>query len=303
MNKAQLAFLFVSLPASALLAQGPRDMGPGPMALGRGAGMGGPGMGGPGVPGGGAVVTGAPYSATEVVQSQETLVDGNVIQRKHQSNVYRDSSGRVRIEETVTPDASTGKAPYTRISILDYVAGKRYELNSSTMTAHESPLHAPPARPANAATGTNPPLGRRGGGGGGAGTATGAVERPNVVRTTLAPQSVNGVLASGTQHSETIPAGAIGNSRPIQTSRTMWVSTDLKIPVQIKSSDPRFGTTQMDLTNIIQAEPSASMFVIPPGYTVTSGGPGFGGPRGGGPGGGGAGRQQVRGPRPPAPPQ
>ena len=285
MNKAYAALLFVLLPASALFAQGPGGPGRPGDHMGRGPGMG-PGMGG-----GAAVVTGAPYSAVEVVQSQETLADGNVIQRKHQTNVYRDSSGRVRTEETVTPDASSGKAPYTRVTILDYVAGKRYELNSSTMIATESPLHVPHNPPAGAVG----PQGRRGGGP--IGTAGPQAERANVVRTTLSPQSVNGVLAEGTQHAQTIPAGAIGNTRPIQTSRTTWVSKDLKVPVQIKSSDPRFGTTQMDLTNIVQAEPSPSMFTVPGGNTVKTGGPGFG------PSGPGGGRPQMRGPRPTAPPQ
>lgn len=286
MNKKFAALLFVVLP-TALLAQGPGGPGgPGRPGgrMGRGAGM---GAGG----GAGALVTGAPYSAVEVVQSQETLADGNVIQRKRQTNVYRDSSGRVRTEETITPDASTGKAPYTIVTIHDYVAGKSYELNSSTMTAFERPLHTPRTPPAD---GTAAPQGRRGGGGGGAQSAQ---LRPNLVRTQLSPQNVNGVLAAGTQHIETIPAGAVGNTRPIQTSRTTWVSNDLKVPVQIKSSDPRFGSTQMDLTNIVQAEPSASLFVVPAGYTVKTGGPGFGGPGGGGP------RPQMRGPRPPAPPQ
>jgi hypothetical protein len=245
--------------------------------------------------GGPQVVTGAPYSGTELTQSTETFADGNVIQRKHTMNVYRDTSGRVRTEETITPDASTGKAPFTRVTILDYVGGKRYELDSSTMTAHESPLHAPPARPASAVGMGNPPAGRRGAGNVGSGNAASESLRPNVVRTTLAPQSVNGVVASGTQHTETIPAGAIGNSKPIQTSRTMWVSNDLKVPVQIRSSDPRFGTTQMDLTNIVQAEPNATLFVVPAGYTVTTG---RGGP--GGPGGGlGPRPQGRRGPPPP----
>lgn len=288
------AICLVLLPASALFAQGPRGGGFGPM--GRGPGM----MGG--AP---SVVTGAPYSATEVVQSQETLGDGNVIQRKSQTNVYRDSQGRVRTEETITPEASTGKQPYTIVNIFDYVAGKRYELNSSTMTAIEAPLHKPhnpPPGSANA-SGVAPGGGRRGGGQNGGGQNGGAQSealRPNVVRTNLSTQSVNGVLATGTQHTQTIPAGAIGNARAIQTTRVMWVSNDLKVPVQIKSNDPRFGTTDMELTGIIQSEPSASLFVVPAGYTVKTES-GFG-PRGGGPGGPGGPRGQMRGPRP-APPQ
>jgi len=269
------ALCFVLLPASALIAQGPRGEGRGPMGRGPGMMMGGPGR----------VVSGAPYSGTEVVSSQETLADGNVIQRKRTTNVYRDSSGRVRMEETITPDAASGKAPYTIATIFDFVGGKRYELNSSTMIARESVLHVPPA-------------GGRNGSGSGAGTGTGTgtgtgsaspmavrrggvntndPNRPSVVRTQLTAQNVNGVIASGVQHVETIPVGAIGNTRPIQTSRVEWVSNELKVPVQIKSTDPRFGSSDMELMNIVQAEPSASLFVVPPGYTVKTGGPG--GPR------------------------
>jgi hypothetical protein len=301
--KIQSALLcFVLLPASSLFAQGPRGGGFGPM----GGPERGPGpMGrGPGAMGGApSVVTGAPYSAVEVVQSQETLADGNVIQRKRQTNVFRDSEGRIRTEQTITPDASTGKQPYTLITILDYVGGHRYELNSSTMTATQSPLRVPHTPPAGTpSTAGVTPGGRRGGNGGATAGTTTEQLRPNVVRTALAPQSVNGVLATGTQHTETIPVGAIGNARAIQTSRTTWISNDLKVPVQIRSTDPRFGSTDMELTNIVPAEPSASLFVVPAGYTVKTEGFG-GGPRGGGPGGPGGPRGQNRGPRPGPPPQ
>jgi hypothetical protein len=228
--------------------------------------MGGRGMamfGGPG-----AVVTGAPYSGVEVVESQETLADGNTITRKRQTDVYRDGQGRIRMEETITPNAASGKPPYTIVTILDYVGGFRYVLDSATMKAYQSPLRAP--RNPRTANGATPP------------------SRPNVVQTSLGSQTVNGVLATGTQYTETIPAGAIGNARPIQVTRVVWISNDLKVPVQIKSSDPRFGSTDMELTNIAQAEPSASLFVVPAGYTVQSGfgGPGGPGPRRGGRAGG-----------------
>jgi hypothetical protein len=93
------------------------------------------------------------------------------------------------------------------------------------------------------------------------------------------------VSATGTTVTETIPAGAIGNSQPIVHTRTTWISTQLSIPVEIKTSDPRFGTTDMELTNILTTEPSASLFVVPSGYTVKQGGRGGFGPSGpGGPG-------------------
>jgi len=253
------------LPSLALLGQGMRGGGGFPMG-GRGMGM----MGGPH-----GLVTGAPYSATEVEQTQETLADGNTIVRKHQVNVFRDSQGRVRTEETITPDASSGKQPFTLTTILDYVGGNRYLLDSSTMTAYQSPLRTPRTPPAAGSNGPSP-MARRGG----AQADVARPDRPSVVHTTLAPQSVNGVLASGSQRVETIPAGAIGNARPIQATHIVWISTDLKVPVQMKSVDPRFGTSDMELTNIVQSEPSASLFVVPAGYTLKTGGRGPGGPGG-----------------------
>ena len=255
-----------------LPAQSPGGSGEAPgRGSGRGAGM----FGGPQ-----GFISGAPYSGLEVVQSQETLADGNTITTKRQTLVYRDSQGRVRTEETIVPPAGSGRQPYTQVTILDYVAGTRYLLDSSAMTAYQSPLRVPPVRGAGASAsdGTGNPAARliapRAGG-----------NTPQVALTALAPQAVNGLLSTGSHRLMTIPAGQIGNERPIQVSRIVWVSNELKVPVQIRASDPRFGTTVMDLTNIVQSEPSPSLFMVPGGYTVRQAG-GRGGPGG------------QRGPRP-----
>ncbi len=50
------------------------------------------------------------------------------------------------------------------------------------------------------------------------------------------------------------------------------MSTALKVPVLIKTTDPRFGNTTMQLTNVVQAEPDPTLFQVPPDYTVTTGG-------------------------------
>jgi hypothetical protein len=57
----------------------------------------------------------------------------------------------------------------------------------------------------------------------------------------------------------------------MQIVREAWVSIDLKVPLLIKSSDPRFGSTVMQLTNIVRAEPDAALFQVPANYTVTAG--------------------------------
>jgi hypothetical protein len=67
----------------------------------------------------------------------------------------------------------------------------------------------------------------------------------------------------------TIPAGKIGNAQAIQTVHETWTSPDLKIPVIVKTSDPRTGTTTRQLTNITRAEPDPALFQVPSDYTVT----------------------------------
>lgn len=262
MKSTTIALCLTPLLAAVLLAQGPPPdvrRGFGGAGFAGGFGGRGPGILGAG-PGSRTLVTGAPYSAVETVQRLQTLANGNQISTKEQSNVYRDSQGRIRTEETTTPPASSGKSARTLVTIFDPVAGNRYMLDSSTMIAHQSSL--PPFRGAANARPAPP-------------------APPDVTTTSLGTAVINGVSATGTQLTETIPAGAIGNTQAIQVVRITWISTELKVPVQIKTTDPRFGTTDMELTNITQSEPSASLFVVPAGYTIQQdSGRGPGGARG-----------------------
>ena len=279
--KKTIALSLVPVFAVAVFAQGPPPRGDffGGFGGGRGGGMLGAG------PGPRTVVTGAPYSATETVTSQQTLAGGNQISRTHTSTVARDSQGRISTIETVTPPAASGKAPYTIQTIFDPVAGYRYVLNSSTMIALQEPL--PKMRSASGSAAARP---------GRSGDAR-PDTRPNEKSTSMGTQMVNSVLATGSQVTETIPAGAIGNAQEIQAVRVMWISNTLQVPVQIKTSDPRFGTTDMELSNVVQGEPNGSLFVVPSGYTIKQGGGRGPGARGGGPGGRAA---QWKGGPPPA---
>jgi hypothetical protein len=249
MKKSGLLFVLVCIAATVLLAQPPQP-----------GGWGGRGRGGPEMlgliaagPGSQTPVTGAPYSAVEITTIQQKLGDGNQISRTNQSKVYRDSTGRVRIEHSFTPPNAT--AAQTRVTIFDPVAGSSYTLNPSTSQAVKMAL--PQARTAKAGQ-----QGMRNHLGG-----------SDVVTTDLGTQTVNGVVATGTRTTRTIPAGAIGNAQAIQIVREVWISTALKVPVEIKTTDPRFGSTTMDVTNIVQTEPSADLFVVPSNYTVTTGTP------------------------------
>jgi hypothetical protein len=85
----------------------------------------------------------------------------------------------------------------------------------------------------------------------------------------LGVQSVNGVQAKGTRTTITIPIGEIGNDREIRVVSERWYSDELQMVVKSSNSDPRFGTTTVELTGISRSEPSASLFQVPPDYTIT----------------------------------
>ena len=254
------------LAVSAALAQPP---GPPPRRMG---------FGGRGPMGAGEFmrpVTGAPYSATEVSSSQQVLANGNVIQRQSQTNFFRDGQGRTRSEMTMKHQDGTTT---THVMIHDPVAGVMHDMDPLNKVSRDSNFRVPPAGAA------------RQGGPRGGGANRAMVQRrtsdPNVVTENLGTQTINGVSAAGNRMTHTIPAGAEGNSLPIQIVHETWMSDDLKVPMMVKHSDPRSGTSTTKLTNIVRAEPDATLFTVPSGYTVQKGGgPGWGsgrGPRGGG---------------------
>lgn len=238
-----LTLFAITLSAQAPPPGGPRGFGPrfGMMSAG---------------PGSRTPITGAPYSGVQSTQSQQTLADGNQIARQEESKVYRDTQGRVRIEHAMHRSLSpSGQTPRTVISIFDPVAGYSYMLDPTAMIAVKTPL--PPPNSAN--SGGHAPHGRDPGSNG-----------AQIQKEDLGTQTISGLSATGTRITQTIPAGAMGNQQPIQIVRETWISTDLKVPLLIKTSDPRFGNVTMQLTNVVQAEPDASLFQVPSGYTVTT---------------------------------
>ncbi len=113
------------------------------------------------------------------------------------------------------------------------------------------------------------------GGGGARGAGPGAVtmERTAMAgvegkKEDLGQQMVEGVLATGSRTTTTIPAGSIGNAKPIVIVSEQWFSDDLKVLISTKHSDPRSGETTYRLTNVIQGEPHRSLFEVPSDYAL-----------------------------------
>jgi hypothetical protein len=83
---------------------------------------------------------------------------------------------------------------------------------------------------------------------------------------TLGTREFDGIKAEGTMTSHTIPAGAIGNEKPIVITSERWFSPELFIVVFAKTSDPRAGETTYRITNVKRGEPSADLFKVPADY-------------------------------------
>jgi hypothetical protein len=102
--------------------------------------------------------------------------------------------------------------------------------------------------------------------GGPAAAAGTRVDEPVVEQ--LGTTFMEGVAVDGTRTTVTIPAGQIGNERPLEIVSERWFSPDLKVLVMSRQSDPRFGETTYRLTNLTRNEPPAHLFEIPPGFAV-----------------------------------
>ena len=215
---------------------------------------------------GGKVVTGVPFSGVAVSVSSQTLADGNHIARTTQTNVYRDSQGRFRKEVTlpaIGPLATSGQ-PMSFVFINDPVAGTNFILHADTKTAEQmgKPFAGMKGPMKDALKGKMESRHQQ------------EIADGNLKKEDLGTQAIAGVSAQGTRVTHTIPAGQIGNDKAITIVSEHWYSNDLQMVVMSKRSDPRFGDTTYTLTKIQRQEPAASLFAVPPDYTVTQGRPG-----------------------------
>jgi hypothetical protein len=231
-------------------------------------------------------ILGAPYSATITNESVQTLADGNRLVQTSTGTTARDSQGRTR-QDTFLPaigNLSAANAPHLSF-IHDPVAQTTYTLNLSEKTAQKMP--APPL--AGAPSGAVVSMRMVEGGGplpqvdempatiadAGPGPFLEKhliLNEPDQSNTEdLGSQTMEGVVANGVRTTHTIPAGEIGNDRPITIVTEVWTSPDLKTVVYSKRSDPRMGEQTFRLTNIVRTEPNPSLFTVPADFKILEG--------------------------------
>jgi hypothetical protein len=204
-------------------------------------------------------IAGAPFSAVVKTESNTPFADGNRIVRTNLVRFFRDAQGRTRTER--------GRAPDTVITINDPVSAVRYVLRArnKTFIAYKMPTAAGmvPAQRGSVVDDLAPfaLLGF------GMGIGATPTTEASVETTSLGQMTINGLTATGTRLVRTIPSGVLGNEKPITSTLDRWLSSDLRIPVQISQKSSLGGELTLTLTHVERREPDAALFVPPPDYS------------------------------------
>jgi hypothetical protein len=199
------------------------------------------------------VVTGKPYFASSTTEIVQTLSDGNRIIQHSSSVIYRDSQGRTRREQTFPSfDAHPGE---TKIFIDDPVAQTAYVLDPHEKIAHtiSSSREVMLKLERSSDTMANVKLPK-------------LDEQHDIVTDPLGAKNIQGVSCIGKRQTITIPAGQVGNERPIAIVTETWFSPDIEAVVQSTTTDPRFGQSTYTLNNLQLKDQPIALFTLPGNY-------------------------------------
>jgi hypothetical protein len=203
-------------------------------------------------------VLGKPYSATQVIHSQQTLANGSHIDRTSTGLVWQDDQGRLRQE--MGDD-------HERVVIQDPVAKVLYVLDMKQRTFRKNELRGPAAEGAQKIAGDVSPVEQ-------AKAQEQAMAKAgngqNRTIEDLGSQFINGVSALGVRITTTIPVGAIGNDQELKSVTERWYSNDIHALVRTVTRDARSGVNTLELTNIVRAAPDPALFQIPAGFSFVA---------------------------------
>ena len=189
------------------------------------------------------MVRDAPFSAEIVIENTRRLFDGSTVTRTSRGAVYRDRLGRTRREQPLENIGSftvvgENGAPQKLVFINDFPGKAHYFLDLNRRIARQKPL--PENRPLLPDT-----------------------EPKNGKTESLGTKTLEGVAVEGTRTTFEIPAGQIGNDKPIAVTTEKWFSPELQVVVLSRHVDPVAGEHIFRLVNIKKGEPAADLFVVP----------------------------------------
>ena len=211
-------------------------------------------------------VLNAPFVADATTTLTQTLGDGTRRQQSTMARYYRDSGGRVRVEQIsqgvdplnqeterttfITLDTDPGHGP---VYIIDQrartvrhgmrgIAGQTFNGGSTFAIPVGTPQYR--FRVYMASAGNDGP------------------------EEALGSRQIEGIHATGRRFTRAVPVGQFGNDRPLEIVDERWESPELQVVIYARTSDPLTGVLEYRLTNISRAEPATDLFVVPPDYPI-----------------------------------
>lgn len=226
------------------------------------------------------VVKGKPYSADTSTEMVQTLGDGNRIVNRTVSKIYRDAQGRTRREQTFGNVDPSNSGPHEmKIFIEDPVSGASYvvdpgeksfrQLQRARKIRDEQDAEQGDPQVAVASHVLLKVIEDHDPGDGAPRLALPQLdEKHAIVKEDLGKRTIEGVECTGTQQTITIPAGEVGNERPIQIVTETWYAPAIEAVVQSSTNDPRFGQTAYQLHNVQLSAPPRDLFTPPADYRI-----------------------------------
>jgi hypothetical protein len=208
-------------------------------------------------------VVGAPFSADATTTLTWTSSDGMPRQVSAMARYYRDSSGRVRVEQVGFAEDGPNASSRTTFITIDAAPGR----NVVTLDPSRRIV-----RPESRGI-----LGQIFNGGSSFAIPVDASRfrfRAYITPVNygwvdlLRNRQIAGIETTGRRAVTPIPVGRVGNSRPQEIVDERWVSPELNVVIYARTSDPVTGVFEYRLANIDRAEPSPDLFVVPPDYTM-----------------------------------
>jgi hypothetical protein len=191
-------------------------------------------------------VAGAPFSATVLIRSEQTMPDGTTVTKTTINLVGRDSRGRIHNERrALVPDSYHGTPRLIEVHIFDLQTRMNTFYDPVTRIARQRALPEPPKAP-NLRNASNPMV---------------KVED-------LESTNLDGFAATGLRRSTTIPAQASGTGAAVTVVDEYWYSEDLHMNLLVVHTDPRSGVQTVALSSIKREEPPQSFFEVPEGYKI-----------------------------------
>ena len=226
-------------------------------------------IGGPSI---GPVVAKAPFSAEATTLLTETRADGTTREHRLLARYFRDSEGRVRVNQLITdedaipPAASRAFAVIQPdptsyvVYVLDPAAGTYQRIGRGMFASHfggasfhvpVSPVHY---RTLQLHDWRNPEFG--------------LPERPmTVAEEALGTKPLEGVTVKGRRFTATVPASPHLKDGAVDIVDERWESPELRLLMASTTDDPRSGHLEYRVTTVRRTDPSAHLFVVPSDYT------------------------------------